>query len=185
MDTIETVAVVGATESGSACAVLAALAGCAVRVHDPSPEALDRAFAAVRDRVELAFAAGAITPGERQRILDGVLFTPDLEEAATAADLVVHAGAASGPGCARLAGLLRATTAVAASGGADAALLAGGLPQPGRVIAISLEETHGPVPRLEIAPGPSTVGHVLDRAWAFAARVNRASRVSLRGGRGA
>jgi len=182
MDSIETVAVVGATEAGSACAVLAALAGCSVRVHDPSPEALTLAFVAVRERVELAFAAGAITPGEKQRILDGVLFTPDLEEAATAADLVVHAACATALGCERLGPLLRATTTVAAAGG-DAALLAGGLPQPGRVLALSLEETHGPVPRLRVAPGPVTVGHVLDRAWAFAARVNRASRVSLGGER--
>jgi 3-hydroxybutyryl-CoA dehydrogenase len=180
MLSIETVAVVGATESGSACAVLAALAGCAVRLHDPSPEALDRAFAAVRDRVELAISSGAITPGEKQRILDGVLFTADLEEAATAADLLVCAAGASAPLRARLGELLRATTAVAASGGEDAAALAGGLPQPGRVLALRLAETHGPVPRLEIAAGPATVEHVLDRASAFAARVNRASRVSRR-----
>jgi hypothetical protein len=181
MLSIDTVAVVGATDSGSAVAVLAALAGCVVRVHDTSPEALERAFATVRDRVELAFAAGAITPGEKQRILDGVLFTPDLEEAATAADLVVHAAAPSGPGSVRLGELLRATTAVAAAGGDDAALLASGLPQPGRVLALALEETHGPVPRLRLGPGPVTVGHVLDRASAFEARVNRASRVSTRG----
>lgn len=179
MLSIETVAVVGATEPGSACAVLAALAGCAVRVHDPSPEALDRASAAVRERVELALAAGVITPGERQLILDGVLFTEDLEEAATAADLVVHAAASSEPLRSRLGELLRATTAIAAWGG-DAALLADGLPQPGRVLALTLEETYGPVPRLEVSPGPVTVRHVLDRAAAFAARVNRASRVGSR-----
>jgi 3-hydroxyacyl-CoA dehydrogenase len=180
MQPIETVAVVGAMESGSTCAVLIALAGCAVRVHDPSPEALDRAFAGVRGRVELALAAGAITPSEKQRILDGVLFTPDLEEAATAADLVVHAAAASAPLRARLEELLRATTAIVAADPADAAVLSSGLAHPGRVIALVLEDTQGPLPRLAVIPGPSTVGHVLERAAAFAARVNRAARVQRR-----
>jgi 3-hydroxyacyl-CoA dehydrogenase len=182
MQTIDTVAVVGATGPGTACAVLAALAGCAVRMHDPAPGALDRAFAAIRERVELAFAGGAITPGERQRILDGVLFTPDLDEAATAADLVVHAAAASEPLRARLGELLRATTALAAADPADAALLARGLPQPGRVVALVLEDTQGPLPRLALVPAASTVGHVFERAAAFAARVNRAARTARRDG---
>jgi len=181
MLSIDTVAVLGATESGSACAVLAALAGCAVRLHDPCPEALRRAFEAVRCRVELAFSSGAITPSEKQRVLDGVLFTRDLEEAATAADLLVDAAAAGGAGQRALLGeLLRATTAVAAAGAAPAADLASGLPQPGRVLTLRLADAHGPVPRLEIAPGPATVAHVLDRAEAFAARVNRAARTGAR-----
>ncbi len=49
---IETVAVVGASEAGTACALPAALAGCSVRVFDGSDAALDRAFEAVRREVE-------------------------------------------------------------------------------------------------------------------------------------
>lgn len=181
MLTIDTVAVLGATETGSACAILAALAGCAVRLHDPCPAALDRALEAVRERVELAVASGAITRTERQRILDGVLFTRDLEEAATSADLLVDtAPAGSSPRAALLGELLRATTAVAAAGAAVAADLASGLPQAGRVLTLRLSDAHGPVPRVEIAPAPGTVAHVLDRAEAFAARANRAARLPAR-----
>jgi 3-hydroxyacyl-CoA dehydrogenase len=178
---IETVAVVGASEAGTTCAVLAALAGCSVRVFDPADCALERAFETVRHRVELAFSAGAITRTERQRILDGVLFTPDLEEALTGADLAVDAGAAGVEDLpAQLAAALRATAAVAAADGRAACELAARLPQPARVLALELAEVQGPVPRLEVVAAPSTSAHVLERAHAFAARVNRAWRLSPR-----
>jgi 3-hydroxybutyryl-CoA dehydrogenase len=176
---IDTVAVLGATEDGTTCALLAALAGCAVRVFDGSDAALERAFEVVRRRAELACAAGAITRTERQRVLDGLLFTPDLEEAITGADLAVPATSALAEAeRAALAEALRASAAVGAAGGADPATLASCLPHPGRVLALRLIETHGPVPRLEVLPTAATSGHVLERARAFAARVNRAARVS-------
>ncbi|HTN53317.1 MAG TPA: 3-hydroxyacyl-CoA dehydrogenase NAD-binding domain-containing protein [Anaeromyxobacter sp.] len=176
---IETVAVVGATEAGTACAVLASLAGCAVRFHDPALEALDLAFEAVRRKVELALAAGAITPSERQRILDGVLFTPDLEEALTATDLLVEADArAPEERLARLSDLLRASAAVAAAGATAPSVIAARVSQPGRVLALRLADAHGPVPRLEVAPVDGTSPHVIERAEAFVQRVNRAARVA-------
>jgi 3-hydroxyacyl-CoA dehydrogenase len=181
---IDTVAVLGASETGATCAVLASLAGCAVRVFDASDAALDRGFEAVRQRVELAFAAGMITRSERQRTLDGVLFTPDLEEAVTGADLAVDAL----PACADdvyagLAGALRATTAVAAAGGCPPEEIAARLPQPSRVLALSLADVQAPVPRLELRAARATSAHVLARATAFADRVNRAWRTSHRGPR--
>jgi 3-hydroxyacyl-CoA dehydrogenase len=161
--------------------VLASLAGCAVRVFDASDAALERAFEAVRRRVEIAYASGVITRTERQRILDGLLFTPDLDEALTGADLAVNA--AAGPEgrdddvAGHLAAALRATAAIAAAGGTAAAALAARVPQPGRVLALRLQEAQGPVPRLDVEAGPGTSAHVMERARAFAARVNRASRV--------
>jgi 3-hydroxyacyl-CoA dehydrogenase len=175
--TIETVGVLGGGEGGTACAVLAALAGCAVRLHDPDATALASAAAAVRRRADLALAQGAITPTERQRILDGVLFTSDLEEALTGVDLVVDAGAAAPP-AARMAEALRATAAVAAAGATPAAALAAALPQPGRVLSLRLAVSGGPVPRVEVEPAPGTSPHALERARAFAVRANRAARLS-------
>ncbi len=178
MFSIRTVAVLGATEAGAACAVLAALAGCAVRLHGASAEALDGAFEAVRRRVEIALAAGVITRHERQRIFDGLLITPDLEEALTGADLAVDAGGdARVDLCARLAETLRATATVAAAGDVPPDRLAACLPQPGRVLALRLADSQGPVPRLDVVPAPGTSAHVLERARAFAARVNRAARI--------
>ncbi len=179
MFTIETVAVLEASEGGTACAVLAALGGCTVRLHDASDAAVASACEAVRRRVELAFAQGAITRTEQQRILDGVLFTTDLEEALTGADLVVDSGAIASAGLLdRLAAALRATAAIAAAGATTPADLAARVPQPGRVFALRLVASDGPVPRLEVAAAPATSAHVLERARAFAARVNGAARTA-------
>ena len=175
MLTIETVAVLGASDGGTAYAVLAALAGCAVRLHEADGPALSAGCEAMRRRVELALAQGTITPTERQRILDGVIFTSDLDLALTGADLAVDAGATAP--AAALAEGLRATAAVAAAGTTAPATLAAALPQPGRVLGLRLAPTGGPVPRVEVEPGPGTSGHVLERARAFAARVNRAARL--------
>ena len=51
------------------------------------------------------------------------------------------------------------------------------LPQPGRVLALRLTESSGPVPLLEMVAAPATSAHVLECARAFAARVNRAARL--------
>jgi 3-hydroxyacyl-CoA dehydrogenase len=180
VETIETVAVLGASEAGTACAVVAALAGCMVRLHERDDATLGSASEAVRRRVELGVAQGAFTATERQRILDGVLFTSDLDEALTGADLAVDAGPRAPP-LAHLAEALRATATVAAAGATSPAELAAALPQPGRVLAIRLTGCGGPVPRVDVDPTPATTGHVLARARAFAARLNRAARLGPQG----
>ncbi len=186
MFSIETVAILGATERGTSCAVLSALAGCAVRLFDPSDAALDRAFEAVRHRVEIAWSSGAITRTERQRILDGVLFTPDLEEALTGADLAVDALPAPAEEILeRLAPLLRATSAVAAAGEVAPETIAARLPQAGRVLSLRLVDVQGPVPRVEVQAALDTSGHVLARAFDFAERVNVAARTAPAPRRGA
>ena len=174
---IDTVAVVGSSEAAGACALLAALAGCAVRVHDASADALAMAALAVRAQVDAAQQADLVAARDRQRILDGVLFTPDLDEAATGADLVVDAAPGTPPATlARLAELLRASAAVAAAGEASPAELVRAIPHPGRVLSLSLSRASGAVARLDVSAGPATTRHVLERAAAFAARVNRAAR---------
>jgi len=77
---IETAAVLGEGDEAQACAILASLAGCAVRFHVQGPEHLGQAFDAVRFRVDVAIERGLLTRTDRQRILDGILFTPDLED---------------------------------------------------------------------------------------------------------
>jgi 3-hydroxyacyl-CoA dehydrogenase len=180
VQTIETVAVLGASDDGTACAVLAALAGCAVRVHGADATALDRAGASVRRRVELAFAQGVLTRTEVQRILDGVLFTRDLDEALTGADLLVDAdGAGSADLARRLSAGLRASSVVAVAGEADPRAISAHLSQPGRVLTLRLAQSAGPVPRLEVTAASGTTEHALERARHFAARVNRAARLAV------
>lgn len=170
---IHTVAVLGASEVGGALALRAALAGCEVRLWDPSPERLEASAEAVRREVEGAVAAGALGRADRQRILDGILYTPDLPEAVTGADLAAHAGGPLPSDLAHLGQLLRTTAVLAAEAPAAVAALAAAVPQPGRVLGLVLA---GPERRPEVVPAPGTHAHARSRAEAFASRVARAAR---------
>ena len=89
---IETLAVLGAGDSGIAVARLAALAGLHVRLWDPSEAVLRGALLLVRQQLERAVHAGEVPPEHRQTILDGVLATTDLDEAVAGADAILETG---------------------------------------------------------------------------------------------
>lgn len=175
---IETVAVLGSGEAAQACAILSALSGCAVRFHDPAPEALDRAFEAVRFRVDVAIERGLLTRSDRQRILDGILFSPDLVESVTGADLILELE--EEPGAARselgrLGELVRASAALAAPSEEAARSLLRSVPQPGRVLALQADRSSG-FTRLVVKATPQTSDHTLAAVEAFAARANARGR---------
>jgi hypothetical protein len=175
---IETVAVLGHGEAAHACAILSALSGCAVRFHDPAPEALDRAFEAVRFRVDVAIERGLLTRSDRQRILDGILFSADLAESVTGADLVLDLEDDTGtaaPALGRLAVLVRASAALAAPSVAAALALLGSVPQPGRLLALQADRSSG-FTRVVVLATPRTSPHTLEAVEAFAARVNARGR---------
>ena len=175
MDAIDTVAVLGAGETAGVWALLAALARCAVRLHDPSMDALEAAATAVRERVDAATGSGALTRTERQRILDGILFTPDLEEAVTGADLVVDAGARPDPPWPHVLELLRASAAIAAAEPRTIAQLEPHVSRPARLLALRLVRVPGLLYRAEAAAGPETVSHALARVARWVDRLNKAS----------
>ena len=182
MDAIETVAILGAGEVGGAWALLAALARCTVRLHDPALDTLEQTASDMRDRVDLATGGGALTRSERQRVLDGVFFTPDLDEAVTAADLVVDAAMApGGDPWPTLADSVRASAAVAAAGLHTPAQLAARLPYPGRVVALRLVRVPGLLHRAEVSAGPRTTAHTLARVRHLVDRINRAAGFPGRG----
>jgi 3-hydroxyacyl-CoA dehydrogenase, NAD binding domain len=174
---IETVAVLGTDEAASGCAMLAALSGCAVRVHHLADDALDAAFEALRFQVDLSIERGVLTRTDRQRILDGVLFTPDLTEAVTGADLVAELPrvADPGPGLDRAVRLVRATAVLAASDLETARELAGRVLHPGRVVALTVDASGG-FARLSVVGTPHTTAHALAGAETFAARLNARGR---------
>lgn len=174
---IETAAVLGEGDEAQACAILASLAGCAVRFHVQGPEHLGQAFDAVRFRVDVAIERGLLTRTDRQRILDGILFTPDLEEAVTATDLVMEQGAAGRPASRLLPAvrLVRATAALAAPDLATAGAVARAIAQPGRVLALEVDRSSG-FTRLRVQAGPHTTPHALGAVERFAARVNARGR---------
>lgn len=178
MLSIETVAVLGGGEAAHACAILSALSGCAVRYHDPHPDALDQAFEAIRFRVDVAIERGLLTRSDRQRILDGILFSPDLAEAVTGADLVLEleeAPGGAGSALPRLGELVRASAALAAASVEAALLLLPSLPQPGRVLALQADRSSG-YTRVRVQATPHTTAHTLAAVEAFAARVNARGR---------
>jgi hypothetical protein len=171
---IETVAVLGDGEATLDVALMAALAGCDVRLHHPVAPALDAAAEWIRYRVDLAIEQGLLTRSDRQHILDGILFTPDLAEATISADLVVALGAETfGPGLdpGQVVELIRATAALAVQSVAVAADLAGRISQPGRAVALAVVRDGG-LARLAFEAAPTTSRHVLGAAAAFAVRAN-------------
>ena len=170
---IETVAVLGSGEAAHACALLLALGGATVRFHVPAPPSLDEAARALHEALEAALERGQLSRADRQRALDGILFTTDLEEAVTAADLVLAQESPPAHGCAalaRLGPLVRATTPLAAPDVATAAAVAAAVPQPGRALALLVDRAGGAT-RLRAVAAPATAPHVLGAVAAFAARL--------------
>jgi 3-hydroxyacyl-CoA dehydrogenase len=184
MRDIETMAVLGAGDTGNGVARVAALAGLHVRLYDPSPDALRRAIEHIRHGVERAIARGRLSARDRQNILDGVLATTDLEEAVTDADLVIDAGpdlldvkreifARLGASCRATAVLATTTTAFRLGA------IALGVPQPGRVVGLRFAEPIEDTKRVEIVATAETSGETVERARAFALRAGMATAVAL------
>jgi len=183
MRDIETMAVLGAGDTGNGVARAAALAGLHVRLYDPSPDALRRAIEHIRHGVQGAIARGRLSERDRQDILDGVLATTDLEEAVTDADLVVDAG----PDLldlkrelfARLGRSCRATAILAATTSAfRLEAIARGVPQPGRIVGLRFAEPVEDANRVEIVASAETSAETVERARAFATRTGMASSVA-------
>jgi 3-hydroxybutyryl-CoA dehydrogenase len=183
-DPPDIVAVLGAGDEACGLAHVAALAGCAVRLCDPDHGSLTHAVGFIRAAVESDVASGRIAPDDRQRVLDHILVTSDLEEAVTHAELVILAlGPADGhaPLLARLAELCLASTVVAL-GTDNPGALTEGFPQPGRVLGLGVplqaEAASSPSSDLapvDIVPTPHTAPHAVERARHFARRLGRSS----------
>lgn len=178
---IETVAILGAGRDAVRTALLCSLAGLDVRLHEARAEALDTAFHELRLEVERALSSGFIGREERQRILDGILFTPLLDEAVVGADLVIGAevteAAAAQALLSRLARSCRATALLATP--VEPSALAE-VPQPGRVVRFALEDGEYPLPVLRLSAGPGTTEHARWRAEQLARRLQRAEGYSSR-----
>ncbi|ALR76648.1 3-hydroxyacyl-CoA dehydrogenase PaaH [[Enterobacter] lignolyticus] len=89
---INTVAVIGSGTMGAGIAEVAAAAGQQVLLHDISAEALSRAVAAMRQRLEDRVARGRLSADDAGRMLARIVPVADLA-ALAAADLVIEAAA--------------------------------------------------------------------------------------------
>ncbi len=174
---IETIAVLGTDRDAVRLALLSALAGLDVRVRDARPEALDSAFHELREDVERALADGLLDRDQRQRIFDGILFTPELDEAVTGADLVFAAAAADvAPARALLVELARSCRATALlATRLDPAELSDAIPQPGRVVSLRLSPADDLFPHVALRAGPATTAHAKERGEELVERLTRAA----------
>lgn len=175
---LENVAVIGAGAMGHGIAQVTSLAGLSVRLCDDSQEALDRAVERIRDGLDRDMAGGRATAQDRQRTLDGILVTTDLEEAVTNADLIIEAVpedlALKRDLLARVARLCRASTLIASNSSSIAiGDLAAGIPQPGHLLGLHFFH---PVPaseRVHIVHTPDTAQHAIEAARRFVARLGK------------
>lgn len=85
------VAVIGAGTMGHALALVHALGGCTVRVHDTAPEVLARAPALVAAALDTLRTAGALDADEAAAATARIVYTDSLAKAVAEADLIVEA----------------------------------------------------------------------------------------------
>ncbi|MER3438612.1 MAG: hypothetical protein C4346_14065, partial [Chloroflexota bacterium] len=88
---IRRIAVIGAGTMGAQIAQQAALHGFPVRLHDQSPEQVERAFSTNRRHLERRVAKGALSAGECDAALARVQAAIALDAAVAEADLVIEA----------------------------------------------------------------------------------------------
>lgn len=88
---IETTAVIGAGTMGHALALVHALGGCAVTLHDSNAEVLAGARALIRAACNTLVEAGSITAEQARAATDRITCTDRLAKAVQPADLVVEA----------------------------------------------------------------------------------------------
>ncbi|MBW3630986.1 MAG: 3-hydroxyacyl-CoA dehydrogenase family protein [Gemmatimonadetes bacterium] len=88
---MSTVAVLGAGTMGNGIAQVCAMAGYAVALSDPQPDALERAVNTIRGNLEKGVDRGKVSIETRDKALHGLRKAKDLADAVSRADLVIEA----------------------------------------------------------------------------------------------
>lgn len=88
---IDTVAVLGAGTMGLGIAHVAALGGCATRLYDAFPEALERARATIERNLAKGVERGKVDAADAEAALGRLTAERELEPALAGADLVIEA----------------------------------------------------------------------------------------------
>jgi 3-hydroxybutyryl-CoA dehydrogenase len=88
---IDVVCVVGAGTMGHGIAQVAAMAGCSVRLHDISEEAIAAGLAKVRANLEKGVKRGKVEQAVADRALANLRGAHDVADAAASADLIIEA----------------------------------------------------------------------------------------------
>ncbi len=175
---VQRVAVIGAGVMGTGIAQVAARAGYPTALYDVAPGAAEKSLGRIGDSLARAVEKGRCTAQEREQALQRLSAAPDLEAAASQADLIIEAA----PENLELKKELFARISKAARAGAILASNTSSLPitaiasaasRPERVIGLHF---FNPVPAmklLEIVQGERTDPLVVTAARAVGARLGK------------
>ena len=175
---LERVAVIGTGTMGRGIAHVAAAAGMTVRLHDVTPDLVDKALAKIREALDQGVAKGKVEPGARDAALARLHPAALLEDAVGAADLVVEAI----PESLDLKRDLFARLDAAAPAGAVLATNTSSLPvaaiaaattRPGRVVGMHFFNPVHLMPLLEVVRAEATSPEVVDLAVATGRRMGK------------
>ncbi len=175
---IDTVCVIGAGTMGHGIAQVAAMAGCKVRLHDVSEDAIAAGLAKVAKNLDKGVARGKVTEEVRAAALANLSGAADLAQAVADADLVVEA-VPEKPDLKRriFAAAAPHATATAIFGSNTSSLPLAGIidsaPDASRFCGMHFFNPVHIQPLLEIVRAEQTSDAVIDTVVAFAQRIGK------------
>ncbi|HKQ60344.1 MAG TPA: 3-hydroxyacyl-CoA dehydrogenase family protein [Candidatus Polarisedimenticolaceae bacterium] len=178
MPPLERVTVVGLGTMGQGIAQVSAAAGCAVRVHDVSSDALERGMRGIRGALDVGVDKGKLTAEQRRETLERIAPADTLEAAVEGAELAIEAVPESLElKSAVFARLDRAAPprALLASNTSSLSItaLAAATGRPERVLGMHFFNPVHLMPLVELVRGERTAATTLDEALEFARRIGK------------
>jgi len=175
---VERVAVIGTGTMGRGIAHVAAAAGMTVRLHDVTPDLVEKALARVKDALDQGVAKGKVEPSARDAALARLHPADRLEEAVAEADLVVEAIPESLDLKRDLFARLDAAAPAAAvlatnTSSLPVASIAAATARPGRVVGMHFFNPVHLMPLLEVVRAERTSPEVVDLAVATGRRMGK------------
>ncbi|WP_331878289.1 3-hydroxyacyl-CoA dehydrogenase family protein [Longimicrobium sp.] len=176
--TMSTVAVLGAGTMGNGIAQVCAMAGYAVALSDPQPDALERAVNTIRGNLEKGVDRGKVSIETRDRALQGLRKARNVADAVGPADLVIEAAPESmdlKTAIFRDLDRLAPAHAVLATNTSSLSVsrIAEATGRPGLVIGLHFFNPVHIMKLLEVVRGRETSQETLDACLAFARRIGK------------
>ncbi|HEY7770306.1 MAG TPA: 3-hydroxyacyl-CoA dehydrogenase family protein [Longimicrobium sp.] len=175
---MSTVAVLGAGTMGNGIAQVCAMAGYAVALSDPQPDALERAVNTIRGNLEKGVDRGKVSIETRDRALQGLRKARNVADAVGPADLVIEAAPESmdlKTAIFRDLDRLAPAHAVLATNTSSLSVsrIAEATGRPGLVIGLHFFNPVHIMKLLEVVRGRETSQETLDACLAFARRIGK------------
>lgn len=176
--TMSTVAVLGAGTMGNGIAQVCAMAGYAVALSDPQPDALERAVNTIRGNLEKGVDRGKVSLETRDRALQGLRKARNVADAVGTADLVIEAAPESmdlKTAIFRDLDRLAPAHSVLATNTSSLSVsrIAQATGRPGSVIGLHFFNPVHIMKLLEVVRGRETSPETLDACLAFARRIGK------------